>query len=259
MNTRTIQLVLIGLALAATVISASLLLREAEEVPPVEPAPVAALPDFTDYQDVKHKKREFFKFLLPMIRSANEKEAERRQFIADLDANNLTRSDIARLHKMAQRYRIKHEEMSGEELLARLRTKVDVVPASLVLAQAANESGWGTSRFARQGNNLFGIWCFTEGCGLAPRQRSEGARHEVEKFPSVQAAVDKYIRTINSHPAYADLREVRKNLREKEKPLRGTVLATGLVRYSERGEEYINEIQSMIEYNSLEDFNKFYR
>lgn len=257
MNPKTIQLVIIGIALVVTVLTAVVLLRDAEEAP-VEPEPVT-LPDFTGYQDVKLKKRDFFNFLLPLIRSANEKEAERRAFVADLDADNLSDAEVKRLHELAKRYRIKHEELSGEELLARLRTKVDVVPASLVLAQAANESAWGTSRFARQGNNLFGIWCFTEGCGMTPRQRTEGAKHEVEKFQSVQAAVDKYIRTINSHPAYADLREVRKSLRDNEEPLLGTELATGLIKYSERGDEYIDEIQSMIDFNSLEEFNKHYR
>ena len=191
-----------------------------------------------------------------MIRRANDKELERREFLMTIDPDNISIEEEAELYALAKRYRVKRQNLEVPELVERLETKVDQVPASLVLAQAANESAWGTSRFARQGNNLFGIWCFTPGCGIAPKRRDEGAIHEVEKFTSVQDSVNKYIRTINSHPAYVELREVRTELRSNDEPLEGIPLATGLSKYSERGDEYIHEIQAMIDFNSLEDFNR---
>lgn len=224
--------------------------------PVAEAKPTSAIPDFSNYQDVKAKKSDFFNYLLPMIRRANDKELQRREFLMTIDPDNLSSQQQAELYALAKRYRVKHQNLDVPELVARLETKVDQVPASLVLAQAANESAWGTSRFARQGNNLFGIWCFSPGCGITPKRRDQDAIHEVEKFSSVQDGVNKYIRTINSHPAYAELREVRTELRINDEPLEGIPLATGLSKYSERGDEYIHEIQAMIDFNSLEDFNR---
>lgn len=223
---------------------------------PQAPEPEVTLPDFSSYQDVQTKKREFFNYLLPMIRSANDNELARRDFLNSIDPNDLSEDEQAELDALAKRYRVVSKNLTAAELVARLHRKVDVVPASLVLAQAANESAWGTSRFARQGNNLFGIWCFSPGCGITPQRRADDAKHEVEKFFSVQAGVEKYIRTINSHPAYAELREVRVELRENDQALSGGQLATGLEKYSERGEAYVEEIQSMISFNRLEEFNR---
>ena len=136
--------------------------------------------------------------------------------------------------------------------------RADIVPASLVLAQAAKESGWGTSRFAREGNNFFGIWCFNSGCGMTPARRDNNRTHEVATFDSVEEGVRYYIRTINSHFAYTDLRSMRANARQQGTQAYGDKLATGLVSYSERGMVYVNEIRSMIEYNQLKRFTRIY-
>ena len=214
------------------------------------------LPDFASYTDTRQKKTDFFEFLLPKIRASNDEQTERRRFVASLDPMVLSTDQQAELYALAKRYRVSPTNLSAEQLIEELLIKVDVVPASLVLAQSANESAWGTSRFAIEGNNLFGIWCFSKGCGITPRSRSEGAIHEVEKFTSVQAGVDKYVSTINSHPAYTELRAIRSKMREKNLPLRGVDLARGLSNYSERGQAYIDEIQEMIEFNKLEAYNR---
>ena len=183
-------------------------LTQQEDEEPVQPDPaesVSEIPDFRNYTDTAKKKEDFFEFLLPKIRQANQRQLKRREFLASLDPANLANDEQARLYALAKRYRVSRTNMTPAQLIERLLTKVDVVPASLVLAQSANESAWGTSRFAREGNNLFGLWCFSKGCGITPRQRTDGAVHEVEKFESVQAGVNKYIRTINSHPAYTEL------------------------------------------------------
>ena len=216
---------------------------------------IGALPDFTKYTDVKAKKRDFFNFLLPRIRKANDAELERRDFLLGLNYSDLSKKDKERLNMMAERYREKDYD-SYTQLINNLLVKVDAVPASLVLAQGANESAWGTSRFARQGLNFFGIWCFTKGCGMTPKARNDGASHEVQKFESAQAAVNKYVITLNSHPAYEKLRVVRAQQRAADEALLGAELAVGLEKYSERGDEYIEEIQSMISFNKLEAFNR---
>ena len=137
-----------------------------------------------------------------------------------------------------------------------LLRRVDVVPPSLALAQAANESAWGTSRFARDGNNYFGQWCFEQGCGLVPKRRDEGRAHEVATFSSPVESVERYMANLNTHDAYRPLRERREQLRESEAPITGIQLAAGLEKYSERGEEYIAELRSMIRFNNLGAYDK---
>jgi Bax protein len=125
----------------------------------------------------------------------------------------------------------------------------------MALAQAANESAWGTSRFAKQGNNLFGQWCFTAGCGLIPQHRSEGKSHEVAKFSSPQASVTSYIHNLNSHSAYQEFRQIRASQRQQFNRLSGQQCVEGLLKYSSRGEEYIQELQAMIRVNKLHRYD----
>jgi Bax protein len=215
---------------------------------------VSEIPDFSGYQDVNKKKADFFAFLLPKIELANQIEFDRREFLSSLDPAKLSNQQMEQLLSLAKSYRVSTSS-SNADIINALLVKVDRVPASLILAQSANESAWGTSRFAREGNNLFGLWCFTTGCGLKPLRRDTQAKHEVEKFSSVQDGVNQYIRTLNSHPAYQELREIRRDLRILDRPPSGLALAIGLQSYSERGLDYIDEIQAMIRFNQLEQFN----
>lgn len=128
-----------------------------------------------------------------------------------------------------------------------------------MLAQAAKESGWGTSRFAREGNNYFGIWCFFKGCGVTPLRRDAGRSHEVAIFDSVEQGLRYYIRAINTHVAYDGMRDLRAEKRRNNKALAGVTLASRLERYSERGMAYVREVQSMIRYNGLQRFTIDYR
>lgn len=244
------------LTMAVTITVIALIYESTRKViPEAEPAVAQpTIPDFSAYTDVKEKKREFFNFLLPRIRKANDVELANRDFLLTLDIANLSEQDRTKLAALAKRYRVKQKDTS--KVMAELLLKVDSVPASLVLAQGANESAWGTSRFARQGYNFFGIWCFTKGCGMTPRSRDDDASHEVQRFDSTQGSVNKYVLTINSHPAYAKLRQVRADQRRNDEALLGAELAVGLEKYSERGHEYVEEIQSMISYNELEAFNR---
>ncbi|MDZ7770570.1 MAG: glucosaminidase domain-containing protein [Woeseiaceae bacterium] len=153
----------------------------------------------------------------------------------------------------AEKYFVDIEELDDDEALELLQRRVDTIPEALVLVQAAKESGWGRSRFAREGNALFGEWCYNEGCGIVPGARGEGRTHEVRAFDTVYDAVGSYIRNLNTHRSYLDLRLARQAARESGEAPSAFQLAEHLSRYSERGDVYVREIQSMIRQNDLED------
>ena len=213
------------------------------------------LPDFAAIRDTGTKKREFFNYMLPMVREANDKvRAERAQLLAisqKLNAGTtVDPGELDFIGGLQLRYRV-NKQYDLLDTVDALLIRVDVVPASLVLAQAANESGWGTSRFARKANNMFGVWCFKEGCGLKPLLRDEGLTHEVARYDSIQESIEAYVRTINSNSAYAGLRDIRAHSRQMAGLFTGHALAEGLQRYSARGNDYVKEIQLLIRVNNL--------
>jgi len=213
------------------------------------------LPDFRTFPTTEAKKANFFGFLRPVVRAENSAIRRTRERLADRLAaardGELSAEQWAWLRQKAERYRVDLAERDRVEVAETLLRKVDVVPVSLVLAQAAKESAWGTSRFARQGNNLFGEWCFAEGCGMVPARREAGKRHEVEAFATVRASVASYLHNLNSHPRYRQLRDIRARLRAEGKPVTGLALAGGLQHYSEQGEKYVSEVRAMIRHNNL--------
>ncbi len=205
---------------------------------------------------VSEKKAKFFAYLQPMIIQANGEVTQQRQQLLTLAANSdsLSSSELETLSALTKTYRV-DKKLTPSEQIELLKTKVNTIPAALILAQAANESAWGTSRFAREGNNFFGQWCFSKGCGIVPNSRNSGANHEVASFDSPLGSVKSYIRNLNSHPTYALLRTLRQQSLNDGQPVSGEILAQGLIGYSERGEEYVKEIQSMIRYNKLSRFD----
>lgn len=221
-----------------------------EQAPEINPH----LPDFAAIANVKQKKRAFFDFMMPMITQANAAVLDERNTVEALSTKTeLNTTEQQMLDKLLQKYRIQHADKTRQ--FAELKHKIHVIPPSLVLAQAANESAWGTSRFAKQGNNLFGQWCFSKGCGLVPSSRNSGASHEVAKFTSPYGSVASYIRNLNSHPSYSELRQLRTQELSEKRYSTGTNLAAGLLKYSERGEEYVKEIRAMIRHNKLAEYD----
>lgn len=219
--------------------------------------PVSKMPDFTKYSDVKQKKKAFFDFLKPMAKQENENIlVERRRVKALLTSLKekavISSEDEAWLKEKASELRVIDFDAKSAIDYERLLQKVDVIPESLFLAQAALESSWGTSRFARTANNIFGQWCFTEGCGIVPSQRRTGETHEVQKFETVNEAVKTYMHHLNSHPFYVKLRDSRLASRKAGTDPSGYAMAIGLEKYSARGMEYVKEIRSVISYNKLE-------
>ncbi len=217
------------------------------------------LPDFASFSSVEEKKQRFFAFLLPKIRKANERIRSERNTVKRLSASlthtsDLSEEDLVSLNQLRSKYKIKAQS-SIEDALRSLMLKIDEIPASLVLAQSANESGWGTSRFATQAKNMFGIWCFREGCGVKPLRREAGRKYEVAKYNTIEESVEAYMLNINSHRAYRELRNIRSTARATDNNLSGIALAEGLAGYSARGEQYVKEIKQLIRVNKLQRFN----
>jgi Bax protein len=219
---------------------------------------VGPAPDFTVYEDVDERKETFFGYFLPLVELRNEEILQLRSELLRLhnEMDSLSGRQQRRVERVAEEYGLDAFDAGAPEDWNVLLRRIDVVPPSLALAQAANESAWGTSRFAREGNNYYGHWCFVTGCGLIPNSRPEGARHEVAAFDTPQHSVQRYIHNLNSHEAYTQLRLRREQLRDNGQPITGLELAGGLDRYSERGEEYIEELRSMIRFNNLDQLDE---
>lgn len=206
-------------------------------------------------------KKRFFNSLLPLIEHENSQLAIQRENLilmqeALLAEKPLSDSEQSQLAALSKTYRVSRPDAANTEIdqtaIAKLLIKVDQIPASLVLSQSANESAWGRSRFAKEANNYFGIWCFKPGCGIVPTGRPDNAKYEVTRYHSTEDSVHAYFININSHPAYKELRRIRAELRVNNAPITGTALAMGLSKYSARGADYIQELQAMIRYNNLE-------
>ncbi len=244
--------------LAASVLLASLvilLFYSQPGLPTLEVSrenPVAKVPNFSKYRDVEQKKQAFFDFLYPIIEEENIHLLEIRRVLQDLaNKNSWAEAELDWIDELTTLYIGEDNNESTEQRLTKLLRRVDMIPPSLVLAQAAIESAWGTSRFAREGNNLFGQWCFSKGCGLVPHQRADGKHHEVARFDTVNDSVSAYLKNLNAFRAYQSLREARLQARIKDAPLRGSALVKGLGQYSEQGDAYLAKVQRVIAQNSL--------
>lgn len=206
----------------------------------------AQRPDFASFKDVKQKKAAFFDYLYPLILAENKKILVERNIITSSTGQS------SQLKKICKKYSKNCDSIDSAKKKSLLK-RVDLIPPSLALAQGANESAWGTSRFAVKANNYFGQWCFTKGCGLIPARRDPGTKHEVRKFSNAQQSVGGYIFNLNTGRVYAGIRNSREKFRSKNKNPSGYDLAIGLKKYSQRGQAYVKEIRSMISYNKLVD------
>ena len=218
--------------------------------------PIVVFPDFASINSISAKKQQFFDYLEVFVIAENIAITQFRDQLDDylkITGSGAGFSEVERawVFRLARRYRIEVENYSEKEIVDELLLRVDVLPVSLALAQAANESAWGTSRFALEGNNIFGQWCYEQGCGIVPARRQAGAIHEVKSFVSVEDAIESYFLNINSHPSYSYLRDLRSRMRARGLRLDPMSLAIGLGRYSERGDNYVDEVQKIIIQNGL--------
>lgn len=225
-------------------------------VAPVPRVYLQALPHgLSELTSVAAKKRLFVQAVLPIILKVNEEIAAARWRVQRLGnrltwADSVAPADRQWLERMAERYGT--EPFDIPSLLVRM----DVVPPSLALAQAAEESGWGTSRFVREGNALFGQYTYKSVAGMVPERRDEDRRHRVRRHDTLLAAVQSYVHNLNTHRTYEDFRERRAHLRSAGRLIGGYDLAGQLQGYSERRAAYVDTIRRIIRQNRLGDFDR---
>lgn len=210
------------------------------------------LPVF-DQEDVDIMKQAFLDYLRPIVHYHNEKISRERQWLLDAtESKSPGWFDRRRLRSLAEQYHVDMDTLGIDETIVLLKRRVDTIPESLVLIQAAKESGWGRSRFAQNGNALFGERCHQEGCGMVPGALGSSASFEVQTFETVGESVASYLRNLNTHERYIGLRKAREQLRQRDAEVTGSELAGHLNDYSERRDEYVAEIRAMIRQNNLE-------
>lgn len=225
--------------------------------PPADPVPPLAIDRFPpdiNALPMTRKKALFFRALLPLVEAENARIRDQRRYVEARFAPGPLRPGTRnwnRVARLAELYRVRGD-LNDAGVRQILLKRMDEVPAALALAQAANESAWGTSRFAREANNLFGLWTYDKTQGLAPLQRKPGTRHYVRRFADLRSSVRTYLHTLNVGRAYVELRGLRAEMRAADEALDPLRLAGGLRRYSERGMAYVQEIRAVIRLNALE-------
>lgn len=202
-------------------------------------------------RSTSERQQNFIDRLLPIVQRENARLVQRRlrtqYLIGRAEIGQLSEQERAELRQLTRRYRVEGNPLAEASARDELLQRVDVIPVSLALAQAANESAWGTSRFAREGNNLFGIWTYDASKGMLPKRRAAGKSHLVRRFDSLDESVRYYLHTLNSHPAYQALRQARAEARARgDRPL-GMELAAGLTGYSAKGDDYVSLIRQLIQ------------
>ncbi len=230
------------------------------EVPRIE---ITSIPQrwqkVTQTIPVSDKKNIFFRLTGSGILQANEKIMSEREHLLNA-INNKDIHENEWLAALAVKYKVIKQESDklDNAALIKLKKRVDIVPPSLALAQAAEESGWGTSRFAIQGNSLFGQWDFS-GKGIKPKeQRTELGNYGIAAFDSPQESIEAYMLNLNTHRAYQRMRQKRAVFRQQNKEPKGWDLAKTLDKYSERGIEYVKSLHAIMSYNKLNDADQAY-
>ena len=204
--------------------------------------------DLDGLKNTQLKKETFIKIVLPLVVAENEKIfADRKKLIILSDKKFTTDPEKQWIRQKLLEYKVKKGDL--KELLVRM----DIIPASIALAQAAKESGWGTSRFALEGNAIFGQWTWS-GQGIAPLDRASNKNHKILKFPILRASVKAYKNNLNTHKSYSKFREKRSQLRAKNKKISGLELTEMLNNYAQTGSEYTKILNQIIRQNRLTDF-----
>tara|TARA_B100000809_G_C15116158_1_gene522516 strand:- start:1041 stop:2243 length:1203 start_codon:yes stop_codon:yes gene_type:complete len=217
----------------------------------VKPIYLMKLPkDLKTLGDTKMKRELFIKIVLPLILDENQKIMDDRKKLFKILAKNFnTVGEKVWLKRRFREYKIEDQDLS------KLKIRMDIIPVSIALAQAANESGWGTSRFALEGNALFGQWTWSKK-GISPANKDPNKTHKILQFQILKASVRAYKNNLNTHSAYKEFREVRAQLRQDDKQIVGLDLTKYLKNYAAIGEKYVSILENIIERNSLTDFDK---
>ena len=216
----------------------------------VKPVALTLLPQEIKMIENTKKRKEFFiQIVLPLIIQENNNiKLDRKTLFSIINKSNNSNSEKKWLVRKYKQYGVKSNDLST------LKIRMDEIPVSLTIAQAAKETGWGTSRFAQEGNALFGQWTWS-GEGLRPKEAKEGQEHKVMKFNILQASVRAYQRNLNTHSTYKDFRKARAKLRDSNKKLDSIELSKYLNKYAETGNQYVEVLQKIIKQNKLQDFD----
>lgn len=210
--------------------------------------------DIRKIRTPKERKLVFFKTILPLVLEVNKNILQDRSRVLRIRAQKTKTEKISAVDRLwlsalCERYEVERNNFS------KILRRVDIIPPSIALAQAAEESGWGTSRFVLEGNALFGQYTFDTSYALVPRSRDKGKEHTIRAFKTLLDAVSSYARNLNTHKAYRGFRKKRQFLRRNGDKIAGDKLAIKLTSYSERGKKYVRTIQSIMRVNRLENLD----
>ena len=217
----------------------------------VKPVYLSKLPkDLKKIKSTQKKKDTFIKIVMPLIIDENSKILDnRKKLFKILGKQNNSRGEKVWLKRRFEDYEIKNEDVTE------LKVRMDIIPVSIAIAQAAKESGWGTSRFALEGNALFGQWTWSKK-GISPKNKDPNQTHKILQFQILKASVRAYKNNLNTHNAYREFREARAQLRQKNEIINGLHLTKYLKNYASIGEKYVAILEDIIEKNRLTDFDK---
>ena len=217
----------------------------------VKPVKLSLLPnEIKMIESTKKKKNLFIQIVLPLIIEENNRiKLNRKKLFSILNKNHNSNAEKKWLNEKFKQYGVLNKDLST------LKVRMDMVPVSLAIAQAAKETGWGTSRFALEGNALFGQWTWS-GEGIKPADADHNTTHKVMKFKILKSSIRAYQRNLNTHSGYKEFRMARAALRDNRRNLDGLILATYLNKYAETGTEYVKIIKQIIKQNNLTDFDK---
>jgi len=216
----------------------------------VKPVKLSLLPnEIKMIESTKKRKNLFIQIILPLIIEENNRiKLNRKKLFSILNKNHNSNDEKKWLNEKFKQYGVLNKDLST------LKVRMDMVPVSLAIAQAAKETGWGTSRFALEGNALFGQWTWS-GEGIKPANSDNNTTHKVMKFKILKSSIRAYQRNLNTHSGYKEFRMARAALRDNRRNLDGLILATYLNRYAETGAEYVRVIKQIIKQNNLTDFD----
>jgi len=226
-------------------------LKDVRKTKLVKPVRLSLLPnEMKMIESTEKRKNLFIQIILPLIIEENNRiKLNRKKLFSILNKNHNSNDEKKWLNEKFKQYGVLNKDLST------LKIRMDTVPVSLAIAQAAKETGWGTSRFALEGNALFGQWTWS-GEGIKPADADSNATHKIMKFKILKSSVRAYQRNLNTHSGYKEFRMARAALRDNRRNLDGLILATYLNRYAETGTEYVKIIKQIIKQNNLTDFDK---
>ena len=222
---------------------------------------ISELPDdFSEIQDVPTKKKLFYLVTLPLIYNTNTSIMQERRMVINIEKKfarkELNKNETDEIIRLSEKYKLDYSEINTK-LFRKLKQRINIIPVSLALGQAIIESGWGQSRFATEGNALYGQWTTSEDKGIIPQDRDEDKTHAVLKFKNLSESVEAYMFNINTHQAYYNFRVIRR-IDERIKytdPI--SMKVKYLAAYAEIGDKYVDKLELIIASNNLQEFDRF--